>query len=81
MKQPLSHYVFEDDGMYNNQWRIYEKPSAPGAMERAFADAWTEQAAKEIFEAVNAARLRDTSHDDELTNHKGDPIYPASGQR
>ena len=52
MSEPLSHYVFEDDGMYNNQWRIYEKNG------KAFADAWSEKDAKELFDAVNAARAK-----------------------
>lgn len=58
MSKPLSHYVFEDDGMYNNQWRIYEQPRYPGDTGKAFADAWSEADAKEIFEAVNAARAK-----------------------
>lgn len=53
MKKPLSRYVHEDDGMYNNQWRIYEANS------NRYADAFSERDAKEIFEAVNAARANE----------------------
>ena len=58
MSKSLSHYQFEDDGMYNNQWRIYEQPRVDGDTGKAFADAWSEADAKEIFDAVNAARAR-----------------------
>lgn len=58
MNKPLARIVFEDDGMYNNQWRIYEEPRFPGDSGKAFADAWSEADAKEIFDAVNAARAK-----------------------
>lgn len=52
MSKPLARVEFEDDGMYNNQWRIYEESG------KAFADAWSETDAKEIFDAVNTARAK-----------------------
>jgi hypothetical protein len=38
--------------MYNNQWNIYEPDG------RIFAEAFSERAAKEIFNAVNCMRGR-----------------------
>jgi hypothetical protein len=43
---------FVDDGMYNNQWNIYESDG------RIFAQAFSQQAAEELFFAVNYMRGR-----------------------
>jgi hypothetical protein len=50
---PLRGFEFVDDGMYNNQWNIYD------AHGRVYAQTPYEWAAREIFDAVNAARLKE----------------------
>jgi hypothetical protein len=61
---PLTRFEFVDDGMYNNQWEIYE---ADG---RVFAHVFSQQAAEEIFFAVNYMRGRLSAVEDKNATGK-----------
>jgi len=50
----LLRYESNDDGMYNQGYRIYDG-------RHIFADTFTESAAREIVEAVNRGRRHDTT--------------------
>ncbi len=49
---PLTRFEFVDDGLYNNQWNIYDHQG------RIYAQTFTEREAEEIFFAVNYMRGR-----------------------
>jgi len=60
VRPPLPRMEFVDDGLYNNQWNIYDDRG------NIYAQAFTERAAQEIFFAVNYLRgMRSSSHVEE----------------
>ena len=60
---PLPRMEFVDDGMYNNQWNIYDVRG------NIFAQVFNKEDAEEIFFAVNYLRgMRSSTHVEEGEN-------------